>query len=84
MRLEIDRGGRVVRRGMVALPAADAEGRIPYVAKVPVAALAPGEYTLRLSVTRASINGHRRGVSAGGGGEGAAGAVLHAAGAPAR
>jgi hypothetical protein len=52
MRLEIDRGGRVVRRGMVALPASDAEGRIPYVAKVPVATLAPGEYTLRLSVTQ--------------------------------
>ena len=52
MTLEVDRAGRVVRRGMVALPAADAGGRIPYVAKVPVAALAPGEYTLRLSVTQ--------------------------------
>jgi len=52
MTLEIDRAGRVVRRGEVALPAADARGRIPYVAQVPVAALAPGEYTLRLSVTQ--------------------------------
>jgi VWFA-related protein len=52
MTLEVDRAGRVVRRGEVALPAADAGGRIPYVAKVPVAALAPGEYTLRLSVTQ--------------------------------
>ena len=52
MTLEVDRAGHVVRRGKVALPAADAGGRIPYVAKVPVAALAPGEYTLRLSVTQ--------------------------------
>jgi VWFA-related protein len=52
MTLELDRAGQVVRRGNVALPAADAGGRIPYVAKVPVAALAPGEYTLRLSVTQ--------------------------------
>jgi VWFA-related protein len=52
MTLEVDRAGRVVKRGDVALPAADAGGRIPYVAKVPVAALAPGEYTLRLSVSQ--------------------------------
>ena len=52
MTLEVDRAGRVVRRGRVELPAADAGGRIPYVAKVPVSALAPGEYTLRLSVTQ--------------------------------
>jgi len=52
MTLELDRGGHLVRRGKVALPAADAAGRIPYVAKVPVEALAPGEYTLRLSVTQ--------------------------------
>jgi hypothetical protein len=52
MTLEVDRAGRVVRRGSIELPAADARGRIPYVAKVPVAALAPGEYTLRLSVTQ--------------------------------
>jgi VWFA-related protein len=52
MTLEVDRAGRVVRRGRVALPPADAGGRIPYVAKVPVEALSPGEYTLRLSVTQ--------------------------------
>jgi len=52
MTLEVGRAGRVVRRGRIALPAADAGGRIPYVAKVPVEALAPGEYTLRLSVTQ--------------------------------
>jgi hypothetical protein len=52
MRLEVDRAGRVVRRGEIALPAADARGRIPSVTKVPVAALVPGEYTLRLSVTQ--------------------------------
>jgi hypothetical protein len=52
MTLEVERSGRVVRRGTIALPAADASGRIPHVAKLPVAALAPGEYTLRLSVTQ--------------------------------
>ncbi len=52
MTLEVDRAGRVVRRGEIALPPADPGGRIPYVAKVPVAALSPGDYTLRLSVTQ--------------------------------
>jgi VWFA-related protein len=52
MTMEVHRAGRVVRRGDVALPAADGRGRIPYVAKVPVTALAPGEYTLRLSVSQ--------------------------------
>ena len=69
MTLEVDRAGRVVRRGTVALPAADAGGRIPYVAKVPVAALAPGEYTLRLSVTQGGVVGDGRGAPAGCGGE---------------
>ena len=41
MSLELDRAGRVVRRGDVALPAADAGGRIPSVAKVPMAARSP-------------------------------------------
>ena len=54
--LEIDRAGRVVRRGTIALPAADPSGRIPHVARLPTAALAPGEYTLRLSVTQGGSN----------------------------
>lgn len=52
MLLEIGRGGRVVQRGAIALPAADASGRIAHVAQVPLGALAPGEYTVRLSVTQ--------------------------------
>jgi hypothetical protein len=52
MLLEVGRGGRVLQRGAVPLPAADAGGRIPHVARVRLGALAPGEYTVRLSVTQ--------------------------------
>lgn len=42
----------MVRRGTIELPAADASGRILSLARLPTAALAPGEYTLPLSVTQ--------------------------------
>jgi VWFA-related protein len=51
-RLEVGRGDRVFKRGAVELPPPDARGRIPHVARVPLGALAPGEYTVRLSVSQ--------------------------------
>ncbi len=52
MVLEIGRDGKVLKRGAVPLPEADSSGRIQHVASIPLASLAPGEYTLRLSVTQ--------------------------------
>lgn len=48
--LEIVRDGRVEKRGSIVLPAPDARGRIAHVASIPIAGLAPGACTLRLSV----------------------------------
>jgi VWFA-related protein len=48
--LELAREGQVLAQSAVTLPAADASGRIAHVAQVPVDALAPGKYTLRLVV----------------------------------
>jgi hypothetical protein len=50
--LEVGRGGRVEKRGSIALPAADSRGRIAHVASFPTAGLAAGAYTLRLSVSQ--------------------------------
>jgi len=50
--LEIGSGGRTVRRGAVPLPAADASGRIPHLARVNLESLAPGDYTLQLRVAQ--------------------------------
>jgi VWFA-related protein len=48
--LEVGRGGRVEKRGSIALPAADSRGRIAHVASFPTHGLAAGTYTLRVSV----------------------------------
>ena len=50
--LEILRGEEVVSRSPVALPKPDTSGRIAHVAQVPLDALPPGRYTLRLIVTQ--------------------------------
>ena len=42
--LEFAREGAVVARSSAALPPADSEGRIPYIASVPTRSLAPGRY----------------------------------------
>jgi hypothetical protein len=49
--LEVLRGAEVVARSPVALPQPDTSGRIAHVAQVPLDALPPGRYTLRLTVT---------------------------------
>jgi VWFA-related protein len=48
--LEFARDGAVVARSSAALPAADSEGRIPYVASVPSRSLAPGRYEVEALV----------------------------------
>ena len=50
--LEVLRGAEVVARSPVALPQPDTSGRIAHVAQVPLDALPPGRYTLRLTVTQ--------------------------------
>jgi VWFA-related protein len=50
--LEMLRGEEVVSRSPVALPKPDTGGRIAHVAQVPLDALPPGRYTLRLTVTQ--------------------------------
>jgi VWFA-related protein len=52
--LDVERDGRPVRHGTVALVAADATGRIRQVASVPTGTLPAGRYTLRLSVRQGS------------------------------
>jgi len=45
--LEFSRDGRVVNRSALALPAPDAKGRIPYIARISAARFAPGRYEIR-------------------------------------
>ena len=45
--LEFSRDGQVVNRSALALPAADAKGRIPYIARISAARFAPGRYEIR-------------------------------------
>jgi hypothetical protein len=45
--LEFERGGRVVGRADPALPAPDAQGRVPYVVSVPGGSFSPGRYEVR-------------------------------------
>ena len=49
--LEVVRGDSVTRLP-VSLPAADAAGRIPYIAQIPIQPLTPGTYVLRLTVSQ--------------------------------
>jgi VWFA-related protein len=56
--VEILGDDRVVAHAATALPAADPSGRIQHIAQVPVEALSPGRYTLRLTVSQ----GNRRAV----------------------
>jgi len=45
--LEFEREGHVVGRAEPALPAPDAQGRVPYVVSVPAARFEPGTYRVR-------------------------------------
>jgi len=45
--LEFSRDGQVVNRSALALPAPDANGRIPYIARISAARFAPGRYEIR-------------------------------------
>ena len=48
--MEFSRGGRVLVRGPVQLGQADKDGRIPFVASIPLARLEPGDFKLRFIV----------------------------------
>jgi hypothetical protein len=50
--IEVLRAGNMWSQLPVALPGADASGRIQYLGQVPVNALPPGRYALRLTVTQ--------------------------------
>jgi len=50
--LEVLGGAEVVARSPVALPQPDPSGRIAHVAQVPLDALPPGRYTIRLTVSQ--------------------------------
>jgi VWFA-related protein len=50
--MEVLRDGSRLSQAPVSLPDADESGRIRYIAKVPVDALPPGRYALRLTVTQ--------------------------------
>ena len=56
LQLEVSRDGRVVRRGALTLPAADANGRIEHVARIPLGTLAPGLYSVRLIVSEGAAS----------------------------
>jgi hypothetical protein len=47
--MEFSRNGQVLGSGSPELGQADKDGRIQYVATVPIASLAPGEYTIRFN-----------------------------------
>jgi VWFA-related protein len=51
VRLELRRGGVALSDAPVTLPPADAAGRVDYSARLPIGALPPGEYELRLTVS---------------------------------
>jgi VWFA-related protein len=48
--LEVLQEGQPIAKAPMPLPAPDASGRIEHIAQVPLAAFAPGRYTLRLTV----------------------------------
>ena len=48
--LEYLAGGQVVGKGALELPAADAQGRIPYTMSSPAESMPPGEYEIRATV----------------------------------
>jgi hypothetical protein len=50
--VEILRDGQTLGQAPTALPGPDASGRIQHIAQVPVEALAPGRYTLRLTISQ--------------------------------
>ncbi len=50
--LEFLQDGKLVARGEPQLPAADAQGRIPYIARSPLASFKPGQYEVRATVSQ--------------------------------
>jgi VWFA-related protein len=50
--MEFSRDGQVLGRGPAQLGKPDQQGRIPFVASIPLARLEPGEFTLRMIVTQ--------------------------------
>lgn len=50
MELQLVRGGRVIASSPVGLPAPDAQGRIPFVATIPVESFEPGRYEVKALV----------------------------------
>jgi VWFA-related protein len=50
--VELSRGAAVLARGTGSLPQADAHGRIQYLSTIPLRNLPPGEYRVRLSVSK--------------------------------
>jgi len=52
--MEFSRNGQVLGSGSPELGQPDKDGRIQYVATVPVASLEPGEYTIRFNATQAA------------------------------
>ncbi len=52
--LELARGGTALGRGELELPKPDADGRIPYIATLPVGSLQPGDYEIRAIATQGS------------------------------
>ncbi len=58
--LEFARDGVVVGRSSVELPEPDALGRVPYVASVPTASLAPGRYEVAATVRRGDAAARER------------------------
>ena len=58
--LEYLKDGAVAGRGAVELPAADAQGRIPYVMSSPAASLPPGEYEIHAVVKQGATSAEDR------------------------
>jgi hypothetical protein len=58
--LEFSREGTVVGRSSVELPAADAAGRVPYVATVPTQSFAPGRYEVSAVVRAGEASARER------------------------
>lgn len=52
--MEFSRNGQVLGRGPAQLGQPDLDGRIPFVASVPLARLEPGNFTLRFVVNQGS------------------------------
>lgn len=58
--LELTQGGKTTARLPVSLPAPDATGRVRHAASLPMAALPPGEYGLRLTVSSGTQTASRQ------------------------